>query len=50
MIVLPNVLRITLAVILIPLLGLKGAVIAFLTAEAIDYAVLGFLLRFGHKE
>jgi len=45
MIVLPSTIRIITASILIPFLGLKGAVIALLVSEVIDYVVLGIMMR-----
>lgn len=48
-IIMPSVVRITLACIFIPMWGLWGAVWALLIAELIDYAVLGLLMR-GLKE
>lgn len=43
--ILPSAVRIVIACALVPLWGIKGAVIALLASEAIDYAVLGVLMR-----
>jgi O-antigen/teichoic acid export membrane protein len=45
MIVLPNSIRIVLAVVFIPLWGISGAVAALLVSEIVDYGILGFLIR-----
>lgn len=44
MIVAPNAIRILLAFMLIPTFGLWGALVAFLTYEILQYAILGMLL------
>lgn len=43
--VLPNVVRIVLAILLIPHWGINGAVAALLISEVVDYAILGVLMR-----
>jgi O-antigen/teichoic acid export membrane protein len=45
MIMLPNAFRIILALTLIPIWSVKGAVAALLIAEVLDYGVLGLLMR-----
>jgi len=49
MIVLPNIIRIVLAVSLIPLFGIKGAIGALLISEVIDYGILGILINRPHE-
>jgi polysaccharide transporter, PST family len=49
MVVLPSTIRIISAVILIPIFGITGAVIALLFSEIIDYAVLGILMNMSAK-
>ncbi len=44
-IIIPSVIRVIAASILIPLFGIEGAVIALLTSEAIDYILLGVIMR-----
>jgi PST family polysaccharide transporter len=43
--IVPNVVRIICAVILVPIFGIIGAVFALLISEAIDYIVLGILMK-----
>jgi O-antigen/teichoic acid export membrane protein len=45
MIVLPNIIRIVLAIALIPSFGITGAIVALLISEVIDYIILGILIR-----
>lgn len=47
--ILPNAARIVFAIVLIPAFGIKGAVIAFLCAELVDFATLGILLKTSKK-
>lgn len=48
--VLPNVIRLILIAILVPLYGINGAAIALLTAEVMDYVILGILMKRSAKE
>lgn len=48
--VLPNAIRLILMIILVPLYGIKGAAIALLAAEAVDYVILGILMKRSAKE
>jgi O-antigen/teichoic acid export membrane protein len=45
MIVLPNAIRIVIALVLIPLFGIKGAIAALLVSELIEYVILGLLVQ-----
>lgn len=45
MIVLPSIIRIILFAVFVPIMGIKGAVIALLTSEVCEYIILGLLMR-----
>jgi O-antigen/teichoic acid export membrane protein len=45
MIVLPSAIRIVIALILIPFFGIKGAILALLISEAIEFVIFGILIK-----